>query len=622
VTTSGGCSSQSLSGTITVTPAATLALISAPATTSQTVCINTSITTINYIVGGSASGAAITSGALPAGVNGTYTGGGFTITGTPTVSGSFSYTVTTSGACSPQSLSGTITVTPAATLTLSSAPATTSQTVCSNTAIASITYANGGSATGASITTGTLPAGVNGTYAGGVYTITGTPTASGVFNYTVTTSGGCSSQSLSGTITVNAPVTPTFAALPPICSGTTAPTLSTSSTDAPPITGTWSPSTVSNVNTGVYTFTPTSGQCALSTTLSQTVNPTPVLVIQNPDAVCSPNTEDITNPSVAINNSILPPNTALNYYTDAAATIPEATPEAIPDSGTYYIKATVSPSGCNTTQPVSVTIYPQPAPLTPTGLNYCQGEGNIPALTADVDPGNTLVWYTTASGGGTGTTAPQYPSTANSGITPYFVTQKNANGCESAPRGELDVRVTSLPQVSVNASATEIYAESPAITVNLNGSTTGGSAVTVAWYQGEVQVGASDTITVTPPSSVDPPLDSTRYYFVATSTENTQCVATASVLINVVQHLLIPNIFSPNGDGINDFWDIKNIQEFSNVEVSIFNRYGQFIWESHGYAVPWDGNYNGQPLPVGTYFYIIKTTPDAKPIAGPISIVR
>src|SRR4029078_5791765 len=66
-----------------------------------------------------------------------------------------------------------------------------------------ITYAIGGSSTGASITAGALPASVNGSYSAGVFTISGTPTASGTFNYTVTTSGPCVNSSLSGTITIN-----------------------------------------------------------------------------------------------------------------------------------------------------------------------------------------------------------------------------------------------------------------------------------------------------------------------------------------------------------------------------------------------------------------------------------
>ncbi|SMO58418.1 hypothetical protein [Solitalea koreensis] len=187
--------------TITVTPDATIALSSAAATTNQTPCINTAITDITYAIG-NATGATVTG--LPAGVTGTYASGVFTISGTPTASGTFNYTVSTTGSCVTPSLSGTITITPDATIALSSAAATTNQTPCINTAITDITYAIG-NATGATVTG--LPAGVTGTYASGVFTISGTPTASGTFNYTVSTTGSCVTPSLSGTITINAPIT-------------------------------------------------------------------------------------------------------------------------------------------------------------------------------------------------------------------------------------------------------------------------------------------------------------------------------------------------------------------------------------------------------------------------------
>ncbi|MFD2040781.1 gliding motility-associated C-terminal domain-containing protein, partial [Flavobacterium artemisiae] len=201
--TTGGCSSASLSGSITVNPDAAIALSSAAATASQTLCVNTPLTSIVYTPSSGATGAALTAGELPAGVTRSFADGVFTISGTPTASGTFNYTVTTTGGCSSASLSGSITVNPDAAIALSSAAATASQTLCINTPLTDIVYTPASGATGAALTAGALPAGVTGSFADGVFTISGTPTASGTFNYTVTTTGGCSSASLSGSITVN-----------------------------------------------------------------------------------------------------------------------------------------------------------------------------------------------------------------------------------------------------------------------------------------------------------------------------------------------------------------------------------------------------------------------------------
>ncbi len=203
VPSSSGCAAVPVTASVTINADATIALSSAVGTDGQTKCINTAITNITYAVGGGGTGATITAGALPSGVTGSFNAGVFTITGTPSASGTFNYTVTTSGPCVNNSLSGTITVTANSSISRTSAAGTDAQIKCINTAITDITYGIAGGGTGASITAGALPTGVTGTFNAGVFTITGTPSVTGTFNYTVTTSGPCVDASLSGTITVN-----------------------------------------------------------------------------------------------------------------------------------------------------------------------------------------------------------------------------------------------------------------------------------------------------------------------------------------------------------------------------------------------------------------------------------
>jgi gliding motility-associated-like protein len=81
-------------------------------------------------------------------------------------------------------------------------------------------------------------------------------------------------------------------------------------------------------------------------------------------------------------------------------------------------------------------------------------------------------------------------------------------------------------------------------------------------------------------------------------------------------------VFSPNGDNINDTWNIRALKDFANCTVEIFNRWGQPIFRSNGYQQPWDGTYNGKPLPVATYYYIIDVKDGQKPIAGSVTILR
>ena len=170
VTTTGTCIQHNLTGTITVNPDATIALSSGAGTDAQNLCVNNNISTITYTISGGGTGATITG--LPAGVTGSYSGGMVTITGSPSVTGPFTYIVTTTGTCVQHSLTGTITVNPDATIALSSAAGTDAQTLCINNSISNISYIIGGGGTGASVAG--LPAGV-GHLVKGPLTLTVTP---------------------------------------------------------------------------------------------------------------------------------------------------------------------------------------------------------------------------------------------------------------------------------------------------------------------------------------------------------------------------------------------------------------------------------------------------------------
>ena len=87
--------------------------------------------------------------------------------------------------------------------------------------------------------------------------------------------------------------------------------------------------------------------------------------------------------------------------------------------------------------------------------------------------------------------------------------------------------------------------------------------------------------------------------------------------------LIIPNIFSPNGDNINDVWNIGMIDLYPNMEIKIFNRWGELVWKSaRGYPDPWDGRSNGTLLPIDSYHYLINLHNGSKPIMGNVTIVK
>jgi gliding motility-associated-like protein len=87
--------------------------------------------------------------------------------------------------------------------------------------------------------------------------------------------------------------------------------------------------------------------------------------------------------------------------------------------------------------------------------------------------------------------------------------------------------------------------------------------------------------------------------------------------------LVIPEAFSPNGDGINDVWNIGLTDLYPDIEITIYNRWGQSVWRSaRGYPVPWDGRSNGRDVPVDSYHYFIDLHNGSRPLIGSVTIVR
>jgi gliding motility-associated-like protein len=87
--------------------------------------------------------------------------------------------------------------------------------------------------------------------------------------------------------------------------------------------------------------------------------------------------------------------------------------------------------------------------------------------------------------------------------------------------------------------------------------------------------------------------------------------------------LILNEAFSPNGDGKNDEWIIGNTALYPDMEITIYNRWGQSVWKSGiGYPVPWNGRSNGAELPIDSYHYIIDMHNGSKPVLGDVTIVR
>jgi gliding motility-associated-like protein len=100
------------------------------------------------------------------------------------------------------------------------------------------------------------------------------------------------------------------------------------------------------------------------------------------------------------------------------------------------------------------------------------------------------------------------------------------------------------------------------------------------------------------------------------------CLASDEMLMKVLAAPKAPNTFTPNGDGVNDVWEIQNLKDYPGCIVEIYNSAGSLVFRSIGYASPWDGTWKGQKVPVGTYYYVIDPKNGRPRIAGYITVLR
>jgi hypothetical protein len=185
-------------------------------------------------------------------------------------------------------------------------------------------------------------------------------------------------------------------------------------------------------------------------TIIVTVNPKPTLVITNPPAVCSPSTVNITLPAVTVGSTA---GVTLTYWTNAAATIPYATPTAA-TANTYYIKAT-NASGCFDIKPVVVTVNPTPTLVVTNPPAVCS-PNTVDITTAAVTAGSTaglaLTYWTDAAA----TILYATPTTATANT--YYIKGTTAAGCSDIKPVVVTVNPLLAPTINCGTSTTNSVA--------------------------------------------------------------------------------------------------------------------------------------------------------------------
>jgi len=177
------------------------------------------------------------------------------------------------------------------------------------------------------------------------------------------------------------------------------------------------------------------------------------------------------------------------------------------------------------------------------------------------------------------------------------------------------VNITWAPGPGIDAGPDKSIV--PGDITSIGGAPTARAGIEVIWTP------AQDLTSITEYNPQANPLETITYYVSATDPDG--CFGIDSVTITVEELVDPVGGFSPNGDGVNDFFLIDRIGDYPNAIVQIFNRWGNLIYESSaGYTNPWNGKHNGKELTVGTYYYVIDLKDDQVKnlVTGPVTILK
>ncbi len=350
------------------------------------------------------------------------------------------------------------------------------------------------------------------------------------------------------------------------------------------------------------------GSCSSETSFNINVNTTPVLTDPGPQIVCG----EYILPSIIGSNL----SGTENYYSDSQNNSGTVISGPITSSQTVYIYD--SNGACSDEISFFVTVNEYPSLISFSGGGtYCEGD-NIGSVIAEVSgtPDFTLMYTLDGDPLSISSSISSIDLGNTSGV--YILTALNDNFCSTPLSATQTITINSLPTMP-NASADTTYCAN-AQPLDILAS---GSVGTYTWYgDGTLTQILGTGSTYTPSVTVG----TTSYY--VTATENGCESAPASVDISFVNcDIIIPTAFTPDYDGTNDSWELENIDNvYPNNVVSVYNRWGNKLYESvqGDYdSNPWDGLYNGEELPVASYYYIIEYNDNVtENSVGVVSIIK
>ncbi|MCB9224268.1 MAG: gliding motility-associated C-terminal domain-containing protein [Crocinitomicaceae bacterium] len=386
--------------------------------------------------------------------------------------------------------------------------------------------------------------------------------------------------------------------------------------------GSWSGSGVSGTNfdpsglSGMIAITYTVGSGSCSDLLTQDIEvlsaPVAPTFTANDSTICSGETVTLSGSgSGTVDYNIYDAASGGNLLGTAPLNVSPST------TTTYYLEA-VGTNGCGNiggTQPLMINVNPNPALSVSPDLQICPGQ--TATLTAS---GNGNFSWSTGE------------TTSSISVTPtetsfYIVTLTDANGCTSSYQSTISVMTGSYVE-ALNDNATTNIDELVNIDVatNDNGDPLSVVIITNA-INGVGSVQSDGTINYLPFSGYLGS-DSLQYVICDIYCSYTCDSAWVKIEIDKADEFSIPGGFSPNGDGINEFFVISGLDSYPNNTLTIYNRWGDIVFSASPYMNNWSGQaegkrtISGDVVVTGTYFYVLDLGDGSEMLNGSIEIKK
>ncbi|PKQ44356.1 gliding motility-associated C-terminal domain-containing protein [Confluentibacter flavum] len=438
------------------------------------------------------------------------------------------------------------------------------------------------------------------------YDVTGFSVGNYQFTYYVTANAPCVDDFTTITITIEAPLSAGTDNVLDVCSnnGTTDLFTLLGSAD---VGGTWSPALASSTGVfdplvdalGTYTYSLTNACGTVSSDVVVTVTQAPNAGTDNPANICV--IDGVTDLFTFLGSSAQSGGT----WSPALISGTGAFDPLVDTAGVYtYTVTAIAPCSPDSSAQITVTISDSPAPIVlDANPEFCLVDNpTVSDLDAAIRVTGTISWYADAT-----LTTPLNATDALVNGENYFARQTTGSGCESSQSVEITATVNNVATPTLIDSDLELCInDDPTImelTVNI--SEYDSNLNNVNWY--DTAIGG------TPLSSgVSLSNDVTYYatlYDASTGCESSVRLAYTTDLTSCGE-LVLPDGFSPNGDGVNDTFDYNNLDILHpNFEIQIFNRYGTVVYKGNTSTPRFDGTSNQggigkKQLPVGVYFYI------------------